>query len=133
MTDSQTETWEQVKQWYYTKYGFAPELVEVAEVFDILKMFVSGSGSLSISKFLEVDIKAVSEVIDAYLGFFTWLTDLSFSPLKVYKGLLVKDLANFKDTIMISHENSPVETLENMYKACVIVEKLERLLDEKWI
>lgn len=136
MTNSQptkSEVWKQVQQFYIDKFGATPELIEIATDFDILKMSASGSGNDKISEFLSVEEEVVASIIDMHFGFGGWKHDLEFSPLRVYKGLDTKDLESYRDVIIIQYGYQFTKKLDNMYRAAALVEKLERLLDEKWL
>lgn len=130
---SEHEVWNEVRDYYYKRFGIAPELVDIAPVLDILRLCASGSSNKSIAVFLGETEMGISEVIDAYLGFMGWEIDLSFSPLKLYKQLNNPDEETFKNNVVLKHKYLITHDLERMYKAAAMVEKLERLFDEKWI
>ena len=125
--------WEEIKTFYREKFGTAPEMVDVAADFDILKLSASGSGNKQISEFLDCDTDLVGNIIESHFGFRGWISDLGFSPLKIYKGLDTKDLESFRNTVIISYGYFPNAMVEGMHSASGLVEKLERLLDDKWI
>jgi len=115
-TQSQTEIWEQIRQFYHDKFGIEPNLVDLMSDFDILKLCVTGSSTLHIAEFLDYySVEYVKDIINKHFGFTGWETDLLVSPLRLYNARE----AEFLD--------------EKTKSICEIFSVLERLLDEKWI
>jgi hypothetical protein len=133
MQSKDRETWELVKTFYKDRFGIAPDLVEIAMVFDILKMCASGSGTPQIAEFLEMKPEKVAEILDIHFGFTGWDSDQPFSPLKIYKGLDTKDLESFRNAVIMQFGYVDATTIKHLHTAAGLVAKLERLLDEKWI
>ena len=127
------ETWEEVKSFYRERFGTAPELVELAPILDLLRLCASGSSNKSIAKFFGETEEGLMELFDAHLGFMGWSIDLSFSPLKIYKELNFPDEDKFKHTVILRYNYLITHDLERMYESARLVERLERLFDEKWI
>ena len=131
--NSEHEVWEEVKSFYREKFGTAPELVEIAPILDFLRLCASGAGNESIAKFFNESEQMLMEIFDAYLGFMGWREDLHFSPLKYYKDWNLPTIEEFKDQMAMRFGNTPNNDIAHMYESARIVEKLERLFDEKWI
>jgi hypothetical protein len=131
MTNSQQSVWDEVKQYYYEKFGTAPELVDIAAVFDILRLCASGSSNDSIEAFFGES--NLEELFDVYLGFTGWVSDLPFSPLQLYNSLDDKSLQNFRNEYITRYGYDNDKLIINMHNAAGLVSNLERLLDEKWI
>jgi hypothetical protein len=131
--NSEKDLWEEVRDYYYKRFGIAPELVDIAPVLDILRLSASGSSNKVIAEFFNEHEMGVSETVDAYLGFMGWEHNLSFSPLKIYKELNKPSLEVFKEHVVLRFGITNDMVILYMYNASVIVDKLERLFDEKWI
>lgn len=131
MTDN--DVWEEIKTFYREKFGTAPELVELAPVLDLLRLCASGSSNKSIAKFFNESETGLMELFDAHLGFMGWKQDLSFSPLKLYKELDLPDGQKFVDEVILRHGYKINMDLKNMYESARLVERLERMFNEKWI
>lgn len=129
----ESNLWDTVKSFYKEKFGITPELIEVASVFDLLKMCASGSNNKSIAKFLDETEMRVAEILDAYFGFMGWSRDLEFSPLKEYKELSSKNINEFRDKIVTKYGYTDNVFIRQMFNSSEIVEKLERLLNEQWV
>jgi hypothetical protein len=125
------DTWNQVKDFYTQKFGIAPELVDIAPVLDLLRLCASGSSNKTIALFYEENEEWLADMFDAYLGFRGWQNDLKFSPLMYYKQRGFKTEQEFIDEVTMRFGYNPAT--KEMYNACVVVEQLERLFDEKWI
>jgi hypothetical protein len=129
------DTWNQVKDFYTQKFGTSPELVDIAPVLDLLRLCASGSSNKTIAKFYGESEESLMEIFDAYFGFMGWEKDLSFSPLALYKELKSPDQSTFTDVVIQRYDvnTSLSRMFVKMYESSVMVEKLERLFDEKWI
>lgn len=127
------DAWEAIKTFYTDKFGVSPDLVDILSVFDVLKLCASGACNMSISDFLYIEEQATINILDAYLGFTGWETDLSFSPLGLYKELGNPDEATFVDNVITKYGYTVDIDLHRMYESARHVERLERLLDEKWV
>lgn len=128
MTD---ELWNGIKDFYYEKFGIAPELVEIAPILDLLRLCASGSSNKTIAEFFDEDENYLADMFDAYLGFRGWSTDLKFSPLSLYKELEDKSKDNFVEAAVLKYGR--IFGFDEMYNSCKVVEQLERLFNEKWI
>lgn len=127
------ELWEQVNKFYMDKFGATPELIEIATNIDLLQMCARGASNEKIAEILELDEEVVSYIIDKYLGFMGWKTDLSFNPIKLYKELGSPEIAAFVEEVILRHGHLMNYDLKNIYMAAFMTDNLERLLDEKWI
>lgn len=127
------DTWSNIKEFYTKRFGISPELVDIMSVFDILKLCASGSSNIAISKFLGETEESIMEINDAYLGFMGWKMDLDFSPLKFYKELNNPMEKEFVDSVIQKYGYKLNADLHHMYESASIVERLEKLIDEKWI
>jgi len=132
-TEDKFEVWETIKTFYREKFGISPELVDFAPNLDVLRLCASGSSTKSIAAFFGESPDDLAQLIDAYLGFMGWREDLSFSPLKLYKELERPNEADFVDQVVIRYGHKLNMDLHRMYESASMVEKLERLFDEKWI
>jgi hypothetical protein len=128
-----TELWNEVKDFYYERFGIAPELVEIAPILDLLRLCASGSSNKTIANFFNETEEGLMELFDAYLGFMGWEKDLSFSPLRVYKELNCGSSDIFTDAVVQTYGYKVDQDIKRMYESAKMVEKLERLFDEKWI
>lgn len=131
------DVWEEVKTFYREKFGTAPELVELAPVLDLLRLCASGSSNKAIAEFFGESEAVLMELFDAHLGFMGWENNLSFSPLRIYKELVIKDEDYFIESVIRDYGyvvKYPLNSdLHKMYESARLVERLERLFDEKWI
>jgi hypothetical protein len=130
MTD---KLWNDVKDFYNSRFGIAPELVDIAPVLDLLRLCASGSSNKTIAKFFNESEEGLIKLFDAYLGFMGWEKDLSFSPLQLYKGMGCPTGDLFTNEVIQKFGYKLNMDLARMYESARIVEKLERLFDEKWI
>jgi hypothetical protein len=131
MNDS--KVWEEVKSFYRERFGFAPELVDIAPILDLLRLCASGSSITSIAAFFNEPEQQLMTLFDTYLGFMGWKEDLSFSPLKLYKDMNSPDRDSFVDAVIQSQGYKLNMDFAKMYESVRIVERLERLFDETWI
>lgn len=125
--------WETVKSFYNEKFGASPELVDIASVFDILKMCAAGASNGVISTFLNEHEQSVMETVDAYLGHMGWEVNLIFNPKRIYDGLDTKDIESFRDVVVTNYGFHHPKLIDDAYNTCVIVSKLERILNESWV
>lgn len=132
MTDDR-ETWKLIKEFYSGKFGIAPELVEIAPVLDYLRLCASGSSNETIATFFNENPEWLADLFDAYFGFRGWSIDLKFSPLALYKQLGSPDKETFTNNVILKHGYLISHDLDRMYESASMVEKLERMFDEKWI
>ena len=124
--------WQVVRQFYMESFGIAPELVDLMASNEILLMCVSGSSNKSISSILNIDIEAVSEILDSILSFKGWEKDLEYSPYSIYKE--DPEYISFVGTIRDSDNNdsTTIDTINIMYNNCKIYESIEERLEIDW-
>lgn len=136
----QQELWEQIQQYYLDKFGIEPNLVDVMSDIDTLRLCATGSANKSIATFLglpqEGDVyqyQPIGNLLDKYFGFRGWQEDLHLNPLQYYRSLNSPDMEKFKYYVVLRYGIIDSLVIVHMYNASAIVDKLERLLDEKWV
>jgi len=124
--------WQAVRQFYMESFGIAPELVDLMASNEILLMCVSGSSNNSISTILNIDIDAISEILEAILSFPGWEKDLEYSPYSIYKK--DSDYISFVGSIRESDDSddTTIDTINIMYNNCKIYESIEERLEINW-
>ena len=126
--------WEVVRQFYMDSFGIAPELVDLMASNEILLMCVSGSSNESISKILNIDVDAVTEILDVVLSFPGWNKDLEFSPYNIYKqdNSFIGFVGTIVETIGNEQTDTTIDAITLMYSSCRIYEEVEEMLDVGW-
>jgi hypothetical protein len=125
------ERWNAVREFYMSSFGISPELVDLMASNEILLMCVSGSSNTSISKLLNIDEEAVSEIVSTIFDFPGFSTDLEFSPYSIYKE--DNSFISFAGSIVEIEEDTGIEKIELMYNNCKIYSEIEERLDSDWV
>lgn len=131
------DKWNIVRQFYMESFGISPDVVDLMASNDILLMCVSGSSTSSISRILDIDEHAVSEIIDTVFSFSGWDSDIEFNPYKIYKE--DKEYISFVGSIVdlnIEFKINPaleIKDINTMYANCEIYSTIEDKLDKEWI
>lgn len=96
-------------------------------------MCVSGSSNESISKILNIDIDAISDILSVILNFNGWTSDLDYSPYSVYKE--DPDHVAFVGTVVETHMPGwiSINEMDLAYSLCKIYSEIEDKLDQDWV
>lgn len=128
--------WEDVKRFYVKEFGIDPKLVDLVAMSDVLLLSVSGSSNNSISRFLNIDLEAIKEILDTVLDFSGWEIDLEFNPYSIYVNLINNE--QLESSIFLREINGidtfqTISQVSQMYRICSIYYTIERRIDQEWV
>lgn len=130
------EPLEILKQLYKEKFDIDEALVDLMADRDILHLTASGSSSISISRFLNIDLDEVKKVNKDFYGFNGWDIDLDLNPFSIFSTLAkikVYDYITFQQEILLLSPYFKEGEVEKLYEVCIKFYTIEKLLEEEWI
>jgi hypothetical protein len=128
-------TWESIKTFYMENFGIDPILVELAAIQDVLLLSVSGSSNDSISRFLDLDLDVIVDILDTALSFQGWKEDLEVNPYKILSELIELEedsLEQFTHEVYATALGYTIELISQMYVVCKRFHDIEHRLDTEW-
>ena len=78
------ESWAKIKRFYWHTFGIPERIIDYMAVTDIIKKFLTGYSNMRIANTLKLSTKYVEDVLEEYIGFRGWKTDLDVNPLAIY-------------------------------------------------
>jgi len=132
MDDS--KSWETIKEFYMEKFGTEENLVELMSNYDILLACVSGVSNAKICYHLDISEETLVNVLNEYLSFNGWETDLDVNPYMLYKksGKSYSELVFQSQVEDVSKLYSDDE-IETMFRICSVFYRLEDTLRNEWV
>lgn len=120
--------WNLVLNYYSKAFSYPYEIVEYLAVRDILKRNCMGYSNYRIAKKLKMKVQYVSDSIFQFFGTYGLLSDLSYSPLAIYKNN--RTLESFTNEVNSTECYSKLhkEIIYNMYISCKIFFEYEEEL-----
>jgi hypothetical protein len=120
--------WKYILKYYRNSFGFPYYITDYIAIKEIIKLCCCGYSNKRISNRLKFQLDYVIGVLQKFLYFTGWYSDLSFSPLAIYKQgdtldsftIKVYNIDTFiKDTI-----------IESSFNICEEYNKIQKELEE---
>lgn len=123
-------SWEYIKDFYQNEFGIEDWVVELYANLDVLLLCASGASNESISKFTEIPLEEVKEIIRKTFMFDGWTVDLGINPYKLYCDVN-GDPTSFKGYITTFFLDNKIK--EFIFTICKTMKEIEEKIKDEWI
>jgi hypothetical protein len=120
--------WIEFKRMYMSKFNASSQVVELIASWEILLFCASGRSNLSISRFLDMDVDYITEVIQDNLKFQGFEYDLDLNPSSIFSRI-----GNFDEFVAEIKAVSPLafdKELVLWYNVCNKFDSIRKEIDE---